>query len=76
MRVLLDPFTKLFLVLYTLYLVFAIIGVDCFGGWVNVDSIAIIAEESDEVTLDFIYLNFNDLGSAFVTLFILMVTDT
>ena len=70
---LLKPFYTLLLVQFTLFYFFALIGLRTFGGQAGPNTPAIVYDTS---TPDFYYLmNFNDFGSAMVTLFVLMVVN-
>ena len=70
---LLGPINNLFIVMITIFYVFAQMGMAMFGGLVKEDSPAI---SHDSSIPDYYYLiNFNDLMSSFVTLFILIVVN-
>jgi ABC-type multidrug transport system fused ATPase/permease subunit len=73
MRNLLGPLINLSGVLFTIYYVFALVGMFMFGGLIRKNSEAIINDPNIPNTyhLD----NFNDLISSFVTLFTLMVVN-
>jgi hypothetical protein len=73
MRNLVKPLLNLFGVLFTIYYLFALIGMLAFGGKVTKNAAAIIEDPGipDTYHLD----NFNDLLSSLVTLFTLMVVN-
>jgi len=68
-----TPFYILLLVLFMLFFVFSIIGDQLFGGKVSIYSLEIFRDQS--IPDNYVELNFNDLGSSFVTLFTLMVVN-
>jgi len=59
--------------LYSLYLIYASIGVEFFGGMINQESVtALIEEYGDDIDESWLYLNFNDYTMALNTLFGMM----
>ena len=70
---LLGPFYALLIVQFTIFYLFAVLGIAVFGGRVAIDTPEI---KNDEGVPDTYYLdNFNDMGASFVTLFALMVVN-
>ena len=70
MQALIKPFTNLAMALYSLYLIYASIGVAWFGGIINTESINNLIELApDVVAYEWVYLNFNDFIMAMNTLF-------
>ena len=69
MQGLVRPFTHLGMALYSLYLIYASIGVAWFGGVLSTDSIKDLMDESDIIAYEWVYLNFNDFIMAMNTLF-------
>ena len=70
MQGLVRPFTHLGMALYSLYLIYASIGVAWFGGKINGDSIKDLMEAApDIIAYEWVYLNFNDFIMAMNTLF-------
>ena len=69
MQGLVRPFTHLGMALYSLYLIYASIGVAWFGGVLSTDSIKDLMAESDIIAYEWVYLNFNDFIMAMNTLF-------
>ena len=70
-----KPFMNFSLTLYSLYLIYACIGLEFFGGKINQEFMTSIAENpeyADEVSPDWLYLNFNDFIMSMNTLFGLM----
>ena len=72
-RALFKPFMNFSLTLYSLYLIYASIGLEFFGGKVNQEFItAAIEKYPDDISEDWIYLNFNDYIMSMNTLFGMM----
>ena len=71
MQALIKPFTNLAMALYSLYLIYASLGVAWFGGMINSESIIIFMEKdsNDIISPEWVYLNFNDFVMAMNTLF-------
>ncbi len=72
---LMESLVSLIMVLYTVYLLYSELGTLIFGGWINVDSIQVLNALNSDIPLDYIYLNFNDLASGYITLFSIMVNN-
>lgn len=73
MRNLIIPISHLVAVVLMIMYEFAVIGMLLFGGLVQTNSIAILQDSS--IPPNYEYVNFNDLISSFVTLFILMIVN-
>lgn len=70
---LLRPFFNFSVTLYSLYLIFASIGLEFFGGMLSASEIqALAADESTGVDETWLYLNFNDYVMSLNTLFGMM----
>lgn len=70
---LIAPLSNLYGILFTIYYVFAILGIEFFGGHITKD---VIAEKNIlGVPNDYNLVNFNDLTSSFVTLWALMIVN-
>ena len=68
-----KPFMNFSLTLYSLYLIYASIGLEFFGGKVNQEFItAAIEKYPDDISEDWVYLNFNDYIMSMNTLFGMM----
>lgn len=72
MRALVRPAFSFAVTLYSLYLIYASIGLEFFGGRINVQEMAILMAEDDDIGSDWIYLNFNDFVMSLNTLFAIM----
>mmetsp|Transcript_60238 Transcript_60238/g.82795 ORF Transcript_60238/g.82795 Transcript_60238/m.82795 type:complete len:88 (-) Transcript_60238:713-976(-) len=71
-----GPFSTLCITIYSLFMVYACIGMTWFGGVINLDNINQIVTDSDgEVPEDYVYLNFNDYASGTLTLFAIMTEN-
>jgi len=70
---LIGSFLSLICVQLTIFYAFAAIGVQAFGGLIVSDSAELISDP--EIPPGYELCNFNDFGSAFVTLFSLMVVN-
>lgn len=73
LRNLLGPLNNLIIVMLTIFYEFAMIGSALFGGKVQTTSPAILHDSS--IPDNYQLINFNDLVSSFVTLFILIVVN-
>ena len=62
-----KPFTNLLMALYSLYLIYASLGIMWFGGLINTETIE--GFDEDIVDESWVYLNFNDFIMAMNTLF-------
>ena len=68
-----KPFFNFSLTLYSLYLIYACIGLEFFGGKINEEFIANLTDEqADIIDSSWLYLNFNDYVMSLNTLFGLM----
>ena len=68
-----SPFLRIIMTLYSLYVIYASIGIMLFGGLINYESIKVLAANSNDVVdTEWVYLNFNDFYMAFNTLFGMM----
>ena len=70
---LLGPLNNLILVMLTIFYVFAQVAMLMFGGLIKEDSTEIIHDSS--IPDNYYLMNFNDLMSSFVTLFVLIVVN-
>ena len=70
---LLGPLNNLLLVMLTIFYVFAQLAMIMFGGLIKEDSTEIIHDSS--IPDNYYLMNFNDLMSSFVTLFVLIVVN-
>mmetsp|Transcript_26389 Transcript_26389/g.30907 ORF Transcript_26389/g.30907 Transcript_26389/m.30907 type:complete len:148 (+) Transcript_26389:1120-1563(+) len=70
---LLGPLNNLILVMMTIFYVFAQAGMIMFGGEIKEDSPEIVHDSS--IPDNYYLMNFNDLMSSFVTLFVLIVVN-
>lgn len=70
---LLGPLNNLIIVMATIFYVFALIGMYFFGGLIKEDSGQIVHDSS--IPDNYYLVNFNDLISSYVTLFILIVVN-
>ena len=70
---LLGPLNNLVIVMMTIFYVFAQIGMLMFGGEIRSDSPEIVHDSS--IPDNYYLMNFNDLCSAYVTLFVLIVVN-
>jgi len=70
---LLGPLNNLILVMATIFYVFAQVAMLMFGGLIKEDSTEIIHDSS--IPDNYYLMNFNDLMSSFVTLFVLIVVN-
>lgn len=73
MRNLLGPLNNLLVVMMTIFYEFALIGSFLFGGKIQTDSPQITHDAS--IPDNYYLVNFNDIVSSFVTLFILIVVN-
>jgi len=73
LRNLIAPLSMLITIVLIIMYEFAVIGMYLFGGDVQTNSVAILQDSS--IPLDYEYVNFNDLVSSFVTLFVLMIVN-
>ena len=72
-RALVRPFFNFSVTLYSLYLIYACIGLEFFGGKVNVTEInQLVADYENDIDESWLYLNFNDYVMSLNTLFGLM----
>jgi len=71
---LLNPFYTLLLIQIMIYYSFSVIGDVCFGGTIGRNSEEIFRDLS--VANNYVYLNFNDGASSFVTLFMCMLVSS
>ena len=62
-----KPFTNLLMTLYSLYLIYASLGIMWFGGLINRQTIKTF--NLDIIDESWVYLNFNDFIMAMNTLF-------
>lgn len=69
---LLRPFFNFSITLYSLYMIYASIGVSAFGGTLSQTRITELAAEDDTIDTTWLYLNFNDYMMALNTLFGIM----
>jgi len=59
--------------LYSLYLIYASVGLEVFGGMINQESITeLMVKYPDDIDESWLYLNFNDYIMSMNTLFGLM----
>lgn len=70
---LIGPFWSVICVQISVFYVFGLIGIYLFGGEVNQENILITYDES--IPSLYVFCNFNDMGSAFLTIFELMVVN-
>ena len=70
---LLGPLNNLIVVMMTIFYVFAQLGMIIFGGKIKSNSTEIVADSS--IPDNYYLINFNDLMSSYVTLFILIVVN-
>lgn len=70
---LMGPLNNLIVVMLTIFYVFAQLGMVIFGGQIRSDSTQIVHDSS--IPDNYYLINFNDLMSAYVTLFILIVVN-
>ena len=70
---LLGPLNNLIVVMMTIFYVFAQLGMIIFGGKIKNNSTEIVADSS--IPDNYYLINFNDLMSSYVTLFILIVVN-
>lgn len=68
-----SPFYILLLVTFMLFFVFSLIGDIVFGGKASTGANEIFRDQS--IPDIYVEMNFNDLGSSFVTLFVMMVVN-
>ena len=72
-RALFKPFMNFSLTLYSLYLIYASIGLEFFGGKINVEFMTRMqADYADDISENWILLNFNDYIMSMNTLFGMM----
>ena len=66
-----GPFFKLYFTLYSLYMLYILIGMEIYGGKINSDVFEELFEVNPgtEIAGDYIWLNFNDYFSGILTLF-------
>ena len=69
---LLKPFFNFSVALYSLYMIYASIGLEVFGGKISQTSIVELMAKDDDVDESWLYLNFNDYVMALNTLFGMM----
>jgi len=72
MRALVKPAFNFAVTLYSLYLIFASIGLEFMGGRISVDVVAQLQQLDSEVSDTWVYLNFNDFVMSLNTLFGIM----
>ena len=73
LRALVKPFFNFSLTLYSLYLIYASIGLEFFGGKINEEFMSNLTDEqADIIDSSWLYLNFNDYVMSLNTLFGLM----
>ena len=70
---LLGPLNNLIIVMMTIFYVFAQLGMIIFGGQIRKNSSQIVHDSS--IPDNYYLINFNDLMSSYVTLFILIVVN-
>lgn len=70
---LLGPLNNLIIVMLTIFYLFAQIGMYMFGGDITSDSPEIVHDSS--IPDNYYLINFNDLVSSYITLFILIVVN-
>lgn len=68
-----NPFWSVITVLFSIYYIYALIGMIIFGGKVNLETEEI--RNNDSTPDNWALNNFNDLGASFITLFSLMVVN-
>jgi len=73
LRNLMTPLSGLLIIVTCIFYFFAILGMFLFGGKITLDSAAI--DNDPSVPMDFVLMNFNDICSAFVTQFALVVVN-
>ena len=61
-----QPFLNMLFTLYTIFYLFSVIGMLLWSGNVNLN---VVSKYSDSIPTLYYLMNFNDLGSAMVTLF-------
>ena len=72
-KALIKPFFNFSVTLYSLYLIYASIGLEFFGGKINQESMTeLLADPDSGVDESWLYLNFNDFIMSMNTLFGLM----
>jgi hypothetical protein len=74
-RHLVESLASLMMVLYTVYLLYSELGTLIFGGWINMDTINLLVAQNSNIEASYVYLNFNDLASGYITLFSIMVNN-
>ena len=72
LRALMKPFFNFGATLYSLYLIYASIGLEFFGGKINQEFVQKCIDEGYDVDASWVYLNFNDFVMSLNTLFSLM----
>lgn len=70
---LLGPLNNLIIVMMTIFYIFALLGSIMFGGLIRVDSPQIVHDSS--IPDNYYLMNFNDLVSSYITLFVLIVVN-
>lgn len=73
MKNLLGPLNNLIIVMMTIFYIFAQMGMIIFGGKIRENSTQIIHDSS--IPDNYYLMNFNDLMSSFITLFVLIVVN-
>jgi len=70
-----GPFFNLCFTLYSLYMLYVLIGMEIFGGKITSTSFENLFEANPDtgVASDYIWLNFNDFASGLLTLFSMML---
>lgn len=46
-----------------------------FGGWINIDTIKLLTEKDNNIQSYYVYLNFNDFASGYMTFFAIMINN-
>lgn len=68
---LIKPLANLYGILFTIFYVFGIIGIALYGGQIKRDT----PSNLKGISADYYLMNFNDMPSAFGTLFALMIVN-
>jgi hypothetical protein len=75
MRALIKPSLNLVLTLYFIYMMYGTLGVRFFGGKISTANIPALQKTYDFIEPDWVYMNYNDFGSAVVSLFGMMALN-
>ena len=46
-----------------------------FGGWINQDTIITLNKNNNNIPLSYLYINFNDFASGFLSFFAIMTNN-